>query len=84
MTMEIGEFIASLRNKLAAKLTNDEEADVMPAFDRACVEVLVQNSSQNAPQSRARGSKSASAAAKKAWATRRKNKAAETEGGEAA
>jgi len=40
MQVNAGEFIGQLRERLALKL--DGESDVLQAFDRACVEVLVE------------------------------------------
>jgi hypothetical protein len=78
MQIEAGQFIASLRNKLAAKLTDEEEPiAILGAFDRACVEALTSETRTPAPASKAvqpngqDKKKSASEAMKRAWKKRK-------------
>lgn len=60
--VDVGEFINKLRDRLAVKLDDDKSVDIMAAFDRACVQVLVEEhreqkeltSGQKAAQTRAR------------------------------
>jgi hypothetical protein len=62
MQVEIGEFINKLRDRLALKLDDDKSIDIMAAFDRSCVQVLVEEhqgqkeltSGQKAARTRAR------------------------------
>jgi hypothetical protein len=85
MQIDAAQFIASLRNRLAGKLTDDEDKTILAAFDRACIEVIVGAASSAAPApahskpSKANGKpkpspaekKRRSEAMKQAWATRK-------------
>jgi len=92
MQIEAGQFIGSLRNRLAAKLTSEEERAVLGLFDRACVEVLT-GSATTVPAAKAASKPkmspkkraAASERMKQAWAERKRKQAeAEGESGEAA
>lgn len=68
MQVDAGEFIGKLRDRLSLKLEVDEgdEFDVLAAFDRSCVEVLVDGHQQD---------KVGRTSGQKAAATRKRNKA---------
>lgn len=55
MQVNAGEFIGKLRDRLAVKLAIDDEptsiiGGVMMAFDRACVQVLVEELQEKKPE----------------------------------
>jgi hypothetical protein len=95
MQIEAGQFIASLRNRLAGKLTGDEEKSILAAFDRACIEVIVGAASSAAPvaPSKPTGKKANglspakkrkhSERMKEIWAERKRKQATEAERQEA-